>query len=256
MMTCQELSSFLSEHPLQALPMELQSPAAEHLMTCPGCRGMVTTIEGIQRMPVPQSFFDPKEIAPVRPMPSRPWFIAVAFVVPVLLAALGVWWKGAYGWSALQRDSATLFAILSAAGLGALALGFYRQFKPGARDAIDGRAAVAIVLAGFVAFAAVEFAWHPSSTPFLSAWRCMRFGTMIALGASLALLSWARLGFAPNPKSASFWTGALASMAGVIALGIHCPNLELSHILLGHATVILAASFLIAWMARLFFGLR
>ncbi len=59
-----------------------------------------------------------------------------------------------------------------------------------------------------------------------------------------------------NPKSASFWTGALASMAGLIALGIHCPNRELSHILFGHMSVILAGSFLVAWMSRRFFGLR
>ena len=257
-MTCQELSTLLSERPLAALPADLRTQAEQHLATCPGCRSLTQMIDGIQRMPVPQSVFSPEKIAPVRPMPSRGLFIAFAFAAPILLAGLGVWWKGAYGWAVLPTDSAVLFAILSAIGLGALALGFYRQFKPGAKGTIDGLAAVMILLAGFVVFAAVEFGWHPAESALAlpSAWRCMRFGTIVALGTSLALLSWARLGFASNSWSASFWTGALASMAGIIALGVHCPNLELSHILLGHASVILVASGLIAWMARRFFGLR
>jgi hypothetical protein len=115
-----------------------------------------------------------------------------------------------------------------------------------------------VLAVGFAAFVSVEFGWHPADREpeLLGAWTCFRFGTMVAVGASLGLLAWARLGFAANPKSASFWTGTLASMAGLIALGAHCPNLELSHLLLGHGTVILAGTFLVAWMGRRFFGLR
>lgn len=247
-MTCQDLAS---------LPAERSAEAEAHMATCPGCRALAQSIDGIKRMPVPQSLFSPEVIAPVRPMPTRVWFIAVAFALPIALAALGVWWKGALGWDALPSEPAALFTVLAAAGLAALVLGFYRQFKPGARDSIDGRAAMAILLAGFIGWTLVEFAWHPAAGfEWAGAWRCFRFGTIVAVGASLALLGWARQGFAPNPRSASFWTGALASMAGMIALAIHCPNLEVSHLLMGHATVILVASYLVAAIGRRFFGLR
>jgi len=256
-MTCENLSSLISERPLGACPAELRSQAETHLAGCANCRGLAETIDGIKRMPAPHSLFAPKEIAPVRPMPSRAWFIAVALLLTVILAAAGVWWKGAYGWNKLPQEAAVLYVILGAIGLGALALGFYRQFKPGARDTIDGRAAMVILLAGFVAFAAVEFGWHPKAeTALRGAWGCFRYGTTVALGAALALLSWARLGFAANPVSASYWTGALASMAGMIALAIHCPNLELSHLLMGHASVILLATVMVAWTGRRLFGLR
>ncbi|HEY3742684.1 MAG TPA: hypothetical protein VGL53_22715 [Bryobacteraceae bacterium] len=210
-------------------------------------------------MPLPHALFaPPDEIAPVRPMPSSPLFIGLAFLIPLVAAAFAGWVKGAFGWHAMPPETAGLFAALSLAGLAGLALGFYRQFKPGSRDTIDGRAAAALLLAGLIAFAAVEFPWHPAGAGPLveGAARCLIFGTVVALATSLVLLAWARLGFAPNPKSAAFWTGALSSAAGVIALGFHCPNQELSHILLGHVPVIIASSFAIVWIARRFFGLR
>ena len=256
-MTCADLSAILAERPLSSLSADQRAQVKAHLAECPGCRTLFEAIDGINRMPVPQSLFSPKEIAPVRPMPSRAWFIAMAFMLPLLLAVLGVLWKGSYGWDALPSEAAALYAILGVGALAALTLGFYRQFKPGARDTIDGRAAMAVLLLGFVAFISVEFGWHPKpGFALASAWRCLSFGVEIALVASLALLSWARQGFAANPHSASFWTGALASMAGMIALAVHCPNLELSHLLMGHATVILVTSCLAAWTGRRWFGLR
>lgn len=258
-MTCQELSTLLSERSLASLPANLRAAADAHLAECPGCRVLIESIDGMNRMPLPHALFaPPDELAPVRPMPSSPLFVGLAFLIPVAAAALAAWVKGPFGWHAMPQETAGLFAALSLAGLAGLALGFYRQFKPGSRDTIDGRAAAAVLLAGLIAFAAVEFPWHPPVAGRLlgGAMRCLLFGTGIALATSLALLGWARLGFAPNPKSAAFWTGALSSAAGIIALGFHCPNLEVTHILLGHAPVVIASSFAIVWIARRFFALR
>jgi hypothetical protein len=256
-MTCGELSTILAERPRASLPADLRAQVDAHLAECPGCRNLVESIEGIENMPVPQSLFSPEEIAPVRPMTSGALFVGLALGVTLVLMAAAVIWKGAFGWEAMDGSTSGLFVALAVAGLGALGLGFYRQFKPGARDTVDGRAALAVLAAGAIAFAAVEFPWHPQEAGNLElAWVCLRFGVMVALVTSAALLIWSRQGFAANPRSASFWTGALASLAGMIALGVHCPVLELSHILLGHVSVILVASLIIAWMARRFFGLR
>jgi len=258
-MTCHELSQILSERSLASLPPDLRAAADAHLAECHACRSLVETIDGINRMPVPQSLFvPPEDLAPVKPMPSRVLFIGFAFVVPLLAAGIANWLKGPFGWHAMSSETAAFFAALSLAGLAGLALGFYRQFKPGSRDTIDGRAAAGVLLAVFIVFAAVEFPWRPADSSDLLAGmaRCLSFGTMVALGSSLALLGWARLGFAPNPKSAAVWTGALSAIGGLIALGIHCPNLELTHMLLGHASVVLVASALVAWIAHRFFALR
>lgn len=191
-------------------------------------------------------------------MPSRGWFIAIAFSLPILAGALVAAMNGVAGWKRMPMESAVLFSILSLSGLAALSVGFYRQFKPGAREPVDGHAALAVLVAGFIAFAGVEFGWHPQDAQsiVMGAWGCFRLGTIVALGASLLLLLWARKGYAVNPGSASFWTGALASMAGLIALGLHCAAFDLSHQLVGHGLMIVISSYLIAFMARRLFGLR
>lgn len=257
MMTCQELSVALSQHTLAAVPVVSQTAAQTHLASCRNCRGLVESINGFQRMPVPQSLFIAAEIAPVHPMPSRAWFIAIAFSLPILAGVVVALLNGLAGWKKMPLESALLFSILSMLGLAALALGFYRQFKPGAREPIAGQAALAVLVAGFVAFASVEFGWRPEGdSAILNAGRCLLMGTLVALPASMVLLFWARKGYAVNPGSASFWTGTLASMAGLIALGLHCPNLELSHQFMGHGLMIVGSSYLVAWMARRLFGLR
>ena len=206
-------------------------------------------------MSVPASLFTPEEIAPVRPMPSRGWFVAIAFSLPILAGAMVAMMNDVAGWRQMPVESEVLFSILSIAGLAALAVGFYRQFKPGAREPVDGRAALTVLVAGFVAFAAVEFGWHPSGPVVYGALGCLRLGMLGALGSSVLLLLWARKGYAVNPGSASFWTGTLASMAGLIALGLHCPNLELSHQLLAHGSMIVLSSYVVAWMGRRIFRL-
>src|SRR5450631_48733 len=81
MKTCLELTNILAERTRASLPPEQRAAVDAHLAECPACRRLVESIEGINSMPVPQSLFNcPEMIAPVRPMPSRLWFIAVAFV--------------------------------------------------------------------------------------------------------------------------------------------------------------------------------
>ena len=256
-MNCQEVSNILSECSAAAVPAGQRESVDAHLSECPACSGLVQSIDGIQHMPVPQSLFAPQEVPPVRPMTSSVMFIGITFVLSFLVAAIVAIWKKPDGWRALPDSSAVLFVMLASVGLGALVLGFYRQFKPGARDTLDGRAAVAIFAAGFVAYAAVEVGWRPVEDLGISwAWRCLTTGTLVAVATALALFSWARQGFAANPKSAGFWTGALASMSGIIALTVHCPALELSHWLIWHGSVIVIASGLSAWIGRRFFSLK
>ena len=188
-------------------------------------------------------------------MPSKSWFVAIAFSLPVLAGTVVAILNGAAGWRKMPVDLALLFCFLSIVGVAVLSVGFYRQFKPGTREAVDGRAALVILVAGFVAFASVEFPWHPDREAALVPWRCLRLGTLVALGASVLLLLWARKGYAVNPVSASFWTGTLASMAGLIGLGLHCPRFELSHQLAGHAPMIVFSCYGVAWLARRF-GLK
>src|SRR5258708_3648502 len=96
---------------------------------------------------VPVKIMPPGEIQPVRPMPSRGWFVAIAFSLPILAGAVVALLNGGAGWKRMPVESAVLFSVLSLAGLAALSLGFYRQFKPGAREPVDGHAALVVLVA-------------------------------------------------------------------------------------------------------------
>ena len=251
-MNCETLSDALSGENLAELPPESRAAAELHLSNCATCRQTLEAIEGIKTISAPRPRFIPTDLAPVSPMPSRMVFVGLACVLPLLVAAVSAWSKGLDGWQELGPASRVLFGGLTALALAALVSTLYLQFKPGAGESIDGRKAVAATLAGFAIFAlSLGAGWHPDAGGGAeTAWICFRFGSIIAAGATLGLFALARRGFAANPNSASFWIGSLASLSGVIALTLHCPVQELSHLLLGHATVIAASGCLLALAVR------
>ena len=59
------------------------------------CRGLVESIDEILSMPIPEAPYSPEEIRPVRPMPSRGWFIAIAFLLPLMAGAVVAMVNGA-----------------------------------------------------------------------------------------------------------------------------------------------------------------
>lgn len=255
--TCTAASAHLAETRMDALPEDLRAAVREHLDACPNCRAMVEFVEGVREMPASKPGFQPDVIEPVKPM-ARPWlFIGVALLALALFAWAGVAWNGPYGWHALDTSQAALFVLLCAAGLVPLALGFYREFKPGAGEGVDNRLIVAALVLVYAVYSASEFVWagNVGLNPGVG-FRCFRFGMMISLAGAVTLLLWARQGFAANPTSAAVWTGAFSSLSGIIALQIHCPVLETSHLLLGHAPVIVVATYLTVWMSRRVFGLK
>lgn len=68
---------------------------------------------------------------------------------------------------------------------------------------------------------------------------CLGIG--IAFAAMTAPLLWAvlRRGAGMDPTLTAMATGALAGLAGMIALEFHCPNLNLMHVLAGHFGAVL-----------------
>ena len=251
-MRCDELSTALSQQGLADLPEQSRVAASSHLATCAGCRQLLETVEGFQLVPVPRPQFSPPDLAPVLPMPSQVEFAALACFLPLVIVGLGVLWKGVYGWPQLGTGTQALFGALAISAVAATVWALYRQFKPGAGESWDGRLAAIVTLGGFAAFAvAMGSGWHPESGGGARvAWSCFRFGAIVATGSALGLFALTRRGFAANPDSASFWIGGLASVSGVIALTLHCPVHELSHLLFGHATVIAAGGVVIALAAR------
>ncbi len=81
---------------------------------------------------------------------------------------------------------------------------------------------------------------------------CLTAGVAVAIPAGAAAWLWIRRGFFLNPVSAGMAAGALAGLAGVTMLEIHCPNFEVLHVLVWHTAVLPVSSALgagVAWAA-------
>jgi hypothetical protein len=82
---------------------------------------------------------------------------------------------------------------------------------------------------------------------------CLTAGLVQALPASVAAWLLLRRGFAVNSIAAGFAKGALAGLAGVTMLELHCLNFEAPHVMVWHIAVLPisgAVGMLVAWMAR------
>src|SRR5208337_572621 len=67
---------------------------------------------------------------------------------------------------------------------------------------------------------------------------CLAAGLILAIPAGLASWLVLRRGFAVNSVAAGLVAGALAGLAGVTMLELHCQNFEALHVMLWHTAVI------------------
>ena len=69
--------------------------------------------------------------------------------------------------------------------------------------------------------------------------KCLGSGLKYAIPGAVLTWLWLRRGAAQSPKLMGVTTGGFAGLIGVTVLEVHCPNLNLYHILVWHLGVIL-----------------
>jgi hypothetical protein len=79
---------------------------------------------------------------------------------------------------------------------------------------------------------------------------CLTAGLALAVPAAIGSWWILRRGFAVNSLAAGFAQGALAGLAGVTMLEIHCPNFEAPHVIVWHIAVLPVAGALGMLVAR------
>jgi hypothetical protein len=176
-------------------------------------------------------------LQPVRPLPP-PWSLTLGLLCVTALVAVAaaavLGFHGIRNLDPLRRvvifpAVAILTVLVSAVCVG--------EMIPGSRRLIPPRALPAAgSLALLVLFAALFHDYHTERfVP--RGMACLTAGLVVAIPAGLACWFLLRRGFAVDSLAAGLAGGALAGLAGVAMLELHCPNFQALHILVWHTAV-------------------
>jgi hypothetical protein len=173
----------------------------------------------------------------VRPLAPRRYFFAAFAVIFVVVVAIGVYRFGALAIPVMS--AAQTVAILSAVAVsaGLLVWSIVQQMVPGSRHRVTPTfllvaviVCLAIVMASFFSFEEERNFWKQG-------WWCLRTGTTLGFIAAVPFWFLLSRGAILSRRVTGAATGLLAGLVGTSALEIHCPILDLSHILAWHLGV-------------------
>ena len=234
-MNCHDVDRTLS----QGLPLPLQ--AEEHAGTCNRCQQLLSALNS----PVPVDPLSPaalRKIAesladnlrPVRPLAPARYFVGAFVGIFVSIVALSVYRLGAFAIAVMTPLQTTAILSTLAIGTGLLVYSLVNQMVPGSRHrfppallAIGITISVAVVMA-------VLFQVQQEKNFWGNAWVCIQAGTLVGALAAVPFWLVLRRGAILSPRMTGAAAGLLAGLAGTSMLEIHCPNLDIWHILLSH----------------------
>jgi hypothetical protein len=192
-------------------------------------------------------------LQPVRPLPPA-WVITGGlFLVCAAVSLLGAARAGFFGVE--KMDLLERCLIFPALGLlaWAMASAFVHEMTPGSRRRVSPGALLALGCVALLGLFALLFRDYRTDHFFSIGIVCLVTGFIHAVPAGLLCWLLLRRGFAVNPVSAGLIAGALAGLAGVGVLELHCPNFQAAHILVWHTAVVpvsAAAGALVGWLVR------
>jgi len=179
------------------------------------------------------------DLRPVRPLASDAVyvgalagiFIAVCIVSCYLIA-------GRDGWEALSNLQRPVVFIPLLAIASLLAFSLVRQMRPAAKYVrITALLATAVFLL-LTASVALIFQSIPETAFAHDSLVCFRAGMMFAIPTAIlfGIVLWR--GAALSPALTGATAGGLAGLAGLAVLEIHCPNMNVYHIVVAHLSVV------------------
>lgn len=189
-------------------------------------------------------------LSPVRPL--RPtWQLTSGLVL--ICAAVGLAGAARAGFFGIEKmgllERVLIFSVL---GILAWVVGeeFVRELIPGSRHRMSPGMFLGIASLTLLGVFALVF--HDYQTDhFVSAGiACLLTGLLHAIPAAFAFWLLLRRGFAVNPVALGLVGGALAGLAGVTMLELHCANFQALHVLVWHTAVVPVSSGLGAWAGR------
>ncbi len=221
----------------------LSSQEQGHLAECERCTTLLRTLDEHSEPPTPQLALKRVEDAllltlhPVRPLPPIWVFLLIFASVFLALVAVGVYRMGPYGWTILSLSQK--IAVIACLGASASLLGFSSaaQMVPGSGQRISP-ALVPIVAFVLLALGLASVFQYERDPHFLRAgMKCFTAGIPYAIPAAVVFLVVLGRGLILRPMLSGATSGMLAGLIGTSVLEVHCPILDVGHILVWHLGV-------------------
>lgn len=182
------------------------------------------------------------DLKPVRPLAPEWTYIAAFAGLFAAVCVAGCYLLRADGWLALNGLQRPLVFVPLGVSAGLLVFSLVRQMTPAASYTYVTAAVAAGVFGLLLALMTVLF--RPiQQTEFLhDALVCFRAGMTFAIPTAILFWWLLRRGAALSPSLTGAAAGGLAGLAGLAVLEIHCPNLNVYHIVVSHISVALTCA--------------
>ncbi len=216
----------------------------EHLLACSRCKEVVGTLgvpygEDIVMSPALTRLARglAADISPTQPMAPAGFYLTAFLGIFASVVSFGIFREGTRALTAMNLVQ--ILSILGALGACAflLASSLVAQMAPASLHRFRPEFLPATVIVMLSVVAGVLFQFRDATRFWVRGWACLRMGFPFALLAAGPLWVVLRRGAILSPRAAGAAVGLLAGLAGTSILEIHCPNLDLSHILVWHVGV-------------------
>jgi hypothetical protein len=245
-MTCNDMDAVINSRSGGPAP---PPKAAEHIAVCLRCRQVMRLLDEGPKIRRPserqvKSIHASvlRALEPVRPLASPGVFLVAFAGIFLAVAILGFIQVHDYGWRVLSLLQKMVVFTSLALGAGALALSMARQMRPGSRYSVSPNLLPIAIFFLLAASIAAVFQGREESAFVLRGLFCLRLGLKYAVPGGL--LSWLvlRRGVILAPKLMGATAGGFAGLIGITVLEVHCPNLNLYHILVWHLSALVTSA--------------
>ncbi len=244
-MTCRDVEDVLLFVSGAAIPPDL----AAHIAGCEPCQRLVHAMADAGLGAAPTSgHLKQIEAAilvglkPVRPLPHARWLSLMLLLGIVVVVGGGERVFGSLGWSALAWTQRLAMFTVLAAGVVLLAFSGGRQVVPGSRLLVPPALAPVGIPVVVAVLVTVLFPPHHQSAFVSQGLKCLAIGLVCSILAGVLLWLLLRRGAILHPMVTGPTAGVLAGLGGLTVLEIHCPNLDMDHILAWHVGALLVSA--------------
>jgi hypothetical protein len=236
----QELLAISSGTRTHTLTESVQS----HIRACKDCHDLARILElpsgDVQMNSLPIDAIRKivvDELRPVRPLlPSWAFFLAFALIFTGL-SVLGGFYLGTHGWFLLMPgQKIAIFATL-AASAALLSFSLVRQMVPGEKLLLRPELLPIALFVLLCLVVASVFQPRADSHFLQDGEKCLKIGVSYAIPAALAFWFILSRGAILSPRVVGAVAGMLAGLVSTTVLEVHCPNLDLWHILVWHVGI-------------------